>query len=586
MKHIFKKFLIAAGLCLMAVSCKKEELDIASTFPLPSEITLNSLVSSDAYVDDAGRRIFDLVFTDGNTQMAVSLVGNKYFLTANQYTEAMQAIAQSGNFILGKTSIDGKQVVQGTINVALDESVETDEGCTNSYTIKSVLFAENGAPYKASWTGKISFTKDAVLAPELFYTDTVAQDCTLEDGQTPVTDVESHTLVVNNANGDFVAQFKFIRSLGTTDLSGEYTVKEYAHEDLTAGNGFDMSAFGWPVVIGTYYVDGGANVIVNAGETISVTAVEKGVYQIDGSTGYSFLIAPVGYVPGGVTVCDITDTVAQDCTLEDGQTPVTDVESHTLVLKDGDTFVAQVKLIRSVGTTDLSGEYTVKEYAHEDLTAGNGFDMSAFGWDVVIGTYYIGEDGSKVIVNAGETITVSKDGDIYTFEGSTDWVFKGKLTVPDDPGPGPGPGPGTEDEVTLTDFLSFTSYKQYNINLAGAELATSGFSYTADFDWTTFTTTYTFSGDGSFIKLELYTEGDTFAAGTYTPSADPNNVAAGEFKTGSAAGGTTWNVVKNNEITSTYVTDGTVNVSVDGDVYTIEVNSTAVNAKYVGKLSK
>jgi hypothetical protein len=213
-------------------------------------------------------------------------------------------------------------------------------------------------------------------------------------------------------------------------------VKEYAHEDLSAGNGFDLGAmFGMPagsLVIGTYYVDNGSVVIVQPGETISVTAVESGVYTIDGSTGYSFLVAPEGYVPGGLAVLNAEDTVAQDCTLEDGSTPVTDVESHTIVMKDdAGALVAQVKLVRAVGTTDLSGEYTVKEYAHEDFSAGNGFDLGVFfgmaEGAYVIGTYYM-KDGAAVIVQPGETITVSKIADdTYKFEGSTDWAFVGKM---------------------------------------------------------------------------------------------------------------------------------------------------------------
>ena len=778
MKKIFYIFGILLGLGL--ASCTNTELDpLDGVFPSPTLIDYTSNATITAEKDDAGRRLFTIDITDGTTPLHAVLVGSKYSLTANQYTEAMDAVAKNGNFIVGKTTIGGKNVKQGTIDVSIVEEKETSDGCENVYYISTILFLEDGTPFKTTWQGKAAFEKDKVLEPELFYTDAVAQDCTLEDGSTPVTDVESHTLTIKDKAGEFVAQIKLIRSNGTKDLSGNYTVKEYAHEDLSAGNGFDLGAmFGMPAgsfVIGTYYVDNGNIVIVQPGETISVTAVENGVYTIDGSTGYSFLIAPEGYVPGGLTVLNAEDTIAQDCTLEDGQTPVTDVESHTIVMKDdAGEFVAQVKLIRALGVTDLSGEYTVKEYAHEDFAAGNGFDLGAmFGMPAgsfVIGTYFV-KDGEIVIVGPGETINVSKLAeDTYKFEGA-EWAFAGKIKSGDVP-PQPqdnfdytpsaeynastnlwkavdaakavkyfyymntaadwsvakydnvsstdcpfvefkestykltfedqtfdrwqnqvyiypfddshfialdpaktykfkvtlqsdqtfgaffklvqynpdgtpkfegaaiwepagypdnvnftaGTPVVLEKEITgvdcsninlifdfgknpagttvyikdiiltdlsaapappveLTDFLSFTSYAQYNINLAGAELATSGFSYTAEFDWTTFQTKYTFSGDGSFIKLELYTEGDSFAAGTYTPSVDANNVAAGEFKTGSAQGGTTWYVVKDNQMTSTPVTDGTVTVAKEGDVYTIEIKSSVVNAKYVGKLS-
>ena len=758
---------------LALVSCTKHELDpLTGVFPEATVVELNSLTSCVAEKDAEERRVFTLDLTDGTTPMHLTLIGNKYYLTANQYIEALDAVAKNGNFVLGKSSIGGKNIKQGYINVDLLEENETANGCENTYSIAAVVFLEDGTPYKANWTGKIAFEKDAVLAPEFFFTDTVAQDCTDSDNN-PYLDVESHTLVLNDASGNFAAQIKLVRSVGTKNLAGTYTVKEYAHEDLTAGNGFDLGVyFGMPAgayVIGSYYLKDGAVVIIEPGATISVSDAGEGVYSIDGD-GFSFLTAPEGWVPGGVTVCDMTDTVAQDCTDADNNQYL-DVESHTLVLKDGEELVAQIKLIRSVGTTDLAGTYTVKEYAHEDLTAGNGFDLGVyFGMPAgayVIGSYYM-KDGAVVIVEPGETITVTSAGEnTYKFEGSSEWTFIGKLAAGgDQPGPEPqdnwdytpstaynasnnlwkstaaghenfyyysctgGDWNGTDTvtqeppfltkkestykltyeantndrwqnqffittldgnhialdaaktykfsvtvgstesfgaffkleqydanhakhegatiwepegypnnvnltagspvtleheftgvegpsinlvfdfggnpagavvyikditlvevggepaaPVTLTDFLSYTSYAQYGINLAGAELATSGFSYTAEFDWSTWTSKYTFSGDGSFIKLELYTEGDTFAPGTYTPSADPNNVAAGEFKTGSAAGGTTWNVVKDNQITSTPVTDGTVTVAKDGDVFTIEIKSSVVNAKYVGKLS-
>ena len=248
----------------------------------------------------------------------------------------------------------------------------------------------------------------------------------------------------------------------TSALAGKYTVAEYAHEDFTAGNGFDLGVyFGMPAgayVIGSYYMQDGAAVIIEPGETIQVDDMGDGVYSISGS-GYSFLCAPEGFVPGGGEVYDMTETVAQDCTLEDGQTLVEDVESHTFVLKKGEEFIAQMKLIRSVGATDFAGDYTVKEYAHEDFSAGNGFDLGVyFGMDpgaYVIGSYYM-SDGAVVIVEPGETISVSAAGEnTWKFTGS-DWEFTGKLQG-GTPDPGPGPGPGPEDNFDYTPGAAYNS---------------------------------------------------------------------------------------------------------------------------------
>ena len=590
------RFITAIALSLSVLACTNTELDpLTGVFPSPTETALGKEATAavSAYKDDSDRRIFELELTGSGTSLKATLVGDKYFLTANQYTEALDAVAKKGNFILGKTSVNGQAVKQGTITVELLSQTDTEEGCENTYAISTVIFLEDGTPYKISWTGNLAFEKDAVLAPQFTYTDTVAQDCTLEDGSTPVTDVESHTLVLKDFGGEFAAQFKLIRSVGTKDLAGSYTVKEYAHEDLTAGNGFDLGVyFGMDpgaFVIGSYYLADGAVVTLDAGAAFSVTGMGDGIYSFDGD-GFSFLAAPEGYVPGGVTVYDMTETVAADCTLEDGSTPVEDVESHTFVLKDADGAVAgQVKLIRALGADDLTGTYTVKEYAHEDFTAGNGFDLGVyFGMDpgaFVIGTYHFGEEGELVIAEPGETITVSKDGDVYTFEGSTDWVLKGKLA---EPAPGPGPGPEPGDEVTLTEFLSLTDYSMYNMNMVGIELGTSGFYYQAPDYQTTWTPSYPV--DGQFIKLELYSEGGVIAPGTYVPSAANGTVNAGEFNLGADNGwggfnGTSWFTVASGAATGVAVTDGTVTVSEAGGVYTIEINTSAVKAKFVGKLS-
>ena len=577
-------------------SCSNSELEpLSGLFPEATVVEMSGesgLTSYTAEKDAADRRVFTLDLTDGTTPIHLTLIGNKYFLTANQYIEALDAVAKNGNFVLGKSTVGGKAIKQGYINVAVLEENETEEGCNNKYSINAVVFLEDGTPFKANWEGYMAFEKDAVLAPQFIYTDTVAQDCTDADGNA-YTDVESHTLVLNDLSGEFAAQIKLIRTVGTKDLAGTYTVKEYAHEDLSAGNGFDLGVyFGMnpgAYVIGSYYLNEGTVVIVEPGATISVTAMGDGIYSFEGD-GFSFLAAPEGYAPGGVTVYDMTDTVAQDCTLEDGQTAVTDVESHTLVLKDSEGNVAgQVKLIRAIGATDLTGTYTVKEYAHEDFAAGNGFDLGAmFGMDpgaLVIGSYYIGEEGAIVLVQPGETITVSKDGDVYTFEGSTDWVLKGKLAEPT-PGPGPEPQPG--DEVTLSEFLSLTDYSGYGMNMVGIELGTAGFSYQAPDYQTVWTASYPV--DGQFIKLELYAEGGVVAPGTYAPSAENGKVSAGEFNLGADNGwggfnGTSWFSVASGAATGVAVTDGTVTVAKEGDVYTIEIKTTAVNAKFVGRLS-
>ena len=149
-------------------------------------------------------------------------------------------------------------------------------------------------------------------------------------------------------------------------------------------------------------------------------------------------------------------------------------------------------------------------------------------------------------------------------------------------------GESGEEAVELTEFLSLTDYNVYNVPMVGMELGTPGFYYQAP-DWqTTYTATYPV--DGNFLKLEVYSADGKVAPGTYVPSAVNGTVNPGEFNLGAeswgGAGGTVWYTAAGGAATFDLVTDGTVEIALDGDVYTIEVKTTAVSAKYVGKLSK
>lgn len=263
-----------------------------------------------------------------------------------------------------------------------------------------------------------------------------------------VAGVMKHPVTILNADGETVAYFEILLAEGETDLSGEFPSTSYAAAAGLLADGWEFDGTAWGMGFmsgGSYFINGaGEKVLMFAGQwTLNVVKLVTGAYEFIGvpvdpsAETFDIKACGEGYVPGSykdpdaLQVYTMTDTVAQDCTLEDGQTAVTDVESHTLVLMDGETFVAQIKLIRSVGVSDLTGEYTVKEYAHEDYAAGNGFDLGIYfgmpAGSFVIGSYYV-KDGEIVIVEPGETITVTSAGDnTLKFVGSTGYTFVGKL---------------------------------------------------------------------------------------------------------------------------------------------------------------
>ena len=80
----------------------------------------------------------------------------------------------------------------------------------------------------------------------------------------------------------------------------------------------------------------------------------------------------------------------------------------------------------------------------------------------------------------------------------------------------------------------------------------------------------TYSGEGNYLKLELYSADGSVAPGTYVP-AKGENPGPGEFKPGSAAGGTQWTVFAGGSSTTEFVTEGEITVSVDGSVCAPEI---------------
>ena len=296
-------------------------------------------------------------------------------------------------------------------------------------------------PVEILFEGEIPALTKPKTVPDFDYTFTRGDlsDCVLNDNTTVVEGVKKNPITIVDADGKFVAQLEFVLAEGVTDLEGTFVSTEYAHEVGQLANGFDLGAmWGAPgtMIIGSYLKDGETITLIEPGQSLQVKKLADDAYEFIGE-GFDIMASGPDYVPGSYKpeggdsgpVYDMTDTVATDCT-DSNNTLYENVESHTLVLKDGEDFVAQIKLVRATGTTNLAGSYTVGEYAHEDFIAANGIDLGAL-WGspgtMVIGSYYM-KEGAIVLLEPGETITVTATAaNTYKFEGSTGYAFVGKL---------------------------------------------------------------------------------------------------------------------------------------------------------------
>lgn len=185
------------------------------------------------------------------------------------------------------------------------------------------------------------------------------------------------------------------------------------------------------------------------------------------------------------------------------------------------------------------------------------------------------KDGSVIVTKSGDAKAYTPE-DIYTFDtmlfledGSAyNFVWSGKLFFEAEA--------MTYEELTKVGWS--INYGMFGMTMLGLDLISDGIVGTPG-AWGN-----TYSGEGNYLKLELYSADGSVAPGTYVP-AKGENPGPGEFKPGSAAGGTQWTVFAGGSSTTEFVTDGEITVSVDGSgVYTIVLECGVANAKFVGKL--
>ena len=282
--------------------------------------------------------------------------------------------------------------------------------------------SEETYPHWATFTGEIKelSPKEAPTA-DYTYTDELSDP--VDETFAPVAGVKTHNLTLKNKAGEEVAWFQLVLKEGETNYAGDYYCKEYAHEDHTFGNGYDLSMWGMGLG-GSRYVKDGNVVLINPGETLSVSKLGDDLWEISGD-GYDFIFGNGGSTPE-VTPLAMTDELSDP--VDETFAPVAGVKTHNLTLKDeAGNEVAWFQLVLTEGSEQFEGDYVCKEYAHEDHVFGNGYDLSMWGMGMG-GTRYVAADGSVVLVNPGETLTVTKVGDkTYKFTGSTGYEFVGKF---------------------------------------------------------------------------------------------------------------------------------------------------------------
>lgn len=208
----------------------------------------------------------------------------------------------------------------------------------------------------------------------------------------------------------------------------------------------------------------------------------------------------------------------------------------------------------------------------EEATAKNGSYI--FGKTTVNGKAV--KDGSVIVTKSGDPKAYTPE-DIYSFnamlfleDGSAyNVVWSGDIFF-------------EEEEMVYAELNKVgwsINYGMFGMKMLGLDLISDGLVGTPG-AWGN-----TYSGEGNYLKLELFSEDGSVMPGTYKPSVNPDAITEGEFKTGSAAGGTQWTVFADGTSTTEFVTDGEITVEKAADgTYTIILECGVVNAKFVGNI--
>lgn len=584
---------------LSLLSCTKEGLDPLSkgdnaVFPPAEELVLTTLNSSSTAKTETTRE-FSLSFSGENgasLETVLILARAEYALKAGAYVPG----ETSGSFIPARTKINGKSVSDkaGVITVRnMDGS--------SKYIVEFALFDANANAYRTKWEGELLYAPD----PE-----PVALSVVLSASSNVASGTNSVTLSLATPGVTYDAATYSYTGNGNYLAVDFYSADGYLHEGVytasAVGGVINEGEFGigwdpgdlWGIGMifenwGTCWwtVDGTATAEKITSGTISVekkgakwviTWGEEATYPkwavFEGEI--EALTPQGGDQYDGVTLTQILGTADYTgyginlAAIELGTDGITVTPGAWGNTYGGDGNYLKLELYSTDGKI-APGTYKACAVggAVGEGEFGIGYDGQ---WGASGTTWYtlVGGEATYQYITDG-TVTVEVDGDNYKISIESS-VINARFGYP----------AGGGDEfvgVILSQFCGASDYTGYGINLAGVELATDGITVTPG-AWGN-----TYGGDGNYIKLEFYSTDGTLTPGEYKACAVGGNVGEGEFGIGYdgqwGASGTTWYTLVGGEASYVYITDGTLKVEKDGDVYTIVLQSSVTNIKYVGKLA-
>ena len=640
MKLIYKLFAAAASILALSSCVESAIEDMTGKYEKPVVHEMNTLVSQSVEKGEK-TRTFTVELAGDNASMTLKMVSDKYFLADGSYTPATADQAKKSTYIVGNggTTFNNIPVETGSIKVTQGEG---------TYSFAGILWLADESVIEVKSTVNLVYEADpepVKLTTVLSATSNVANgtnSLTINLGTDGISSTTDPTTwqTVWTGTGNYLA----------LDI---YSEDGYLHEGTytacATGGAINPGEFGigwdpgdlWGIGMvfenwGTCWWDvaNGAAVINQKVTEGTVTVTRKGskwVIELVSGEGKAMLWtkfegaieAVTDPALGGGGNVDNTDYIELTNLLSATSNVANGTKSLTMNLgTDGISSTTDPTTWQTVWEGE--GNYLGLDIYSEDGKLYTGtYNACAAGGTINAGEFGIGWDpgdlwGIGMVfenwgtcwwdVANGAAVAAGKvtDGTVQVLVEGTNLVIKLKSTlvnakftypVADYPLEVVNLGGGEEPEFEGTELsvlLSATSNVANGTNSVTINLAEEGISSTTDpATWQT-----TWTGEGHYLALDVYSADGKLAPGTYTACAAGGQIAEGEFGIGWDPGdlwgigmvfenwGTCWWAVADGAaVCEAKVLDGTLTVSVDGDVYTITLESSAVNAQYVGPMT-
>ena len=648
MKLIYKIFAVAASILALS-SCVESAIEpMTGKYEKPVVYEMNTLASQSVEKGDK-YRTFTVELSGDNASMTLKMVNDKYFLADGSYTPAPADQAKKNTYIVGNggTTFNNIPVETGSIKVAQGEGTYSfagilwlaDESVVEIKSTVALVYEPDPEPVKLSTvlsatsnlangvqTVTMQLAQDGIysemdmttwqtiwhgegnfLAIDLYSADGylhegtysasaeggvvgegqfgIGYDTTVDWGWGPIEMKDWGTCWWSVSNGAATAK-KILEGTVNVSKKGSKWVIE-----LISGEGKEMI---WAKFEGAVdaLTDGG-----NAGGSDDADYIELTTLL---SATKNQGVLTINMAQDGIS--STTDPNTWQTTWEgEGNYLATDIYSA-----DGKLYTGEYKAC-AVGGTVGEGEFGIGY----DTTVDWGWGpIEMKDWGTCWWTVADGATSAEKILDGTMTVAIEGDNVVIKLKSS---LVNAKFTYPvaqfvDGTGApievvNLGGGGGNNPAPDYTEFTKLLIVQPNQVYDESGQPTGEYSSFTlkvgTDGMYTEVVNNGWYDetkikGTGQVLSIDFYTADGTVAAGTYTACEEGGTINEGEFGIGydvemwgqKMVWGTCVTPYESDTAgTIEKVLDGTVTVKISGDVYTITLESSNINAQYIGSLT-